>query len=422
VNKGKEWPKSGGLLSPYRVLDLTDEKGLLCGKILADLGADVIKIERPGGDRARNIGPFYHNMMSPGKSLFWFAYNTNKKSVTLNIETKDGCEIFKKLVKNADFVVESSSPGYMESFNLGYPVLSKINPRMIMTSITPFGQTGPYANYKASDIVVFAMGMLMSQCGDLDRPPVQVSFPQSFLNAAADAAAAMMIAHYYRQATGEGQYIDVSAMESVLFPGGEVMPEWTFLKHDAKRPGRFHIRPNAPDRPIVWECKDGYCNFLLLAGQPGERNNKRMVEWMAEEGKATDYLKEKDWGKWDWTATTQEELNSIIEPIANFLKTTTKSQIRDEAVKRNISLYPVYNSKETVENPQLAARNFLVEIEHDELNDTITYPGPFVQFSETPINSWHRAPLIGEHNEEIYLGELGFSKDDLILLKANEII
>jgi crotonobetainyl-CoA:carnitine CoA-transferase CaiB-like acyl-CoA transferase len=310
----------------------------------------------------------------------------------------------------------------MDRLELGYSILRDINPRIIMASITPFGQTGPYANYKASDMVVFAMGMLMSQCGDPDRPPVQVSFPQSYLNAASDAAVAMMIAHYYRQRTGEGQYIDVSAMESILWPGGEVIPEWTFLKHDAKRPGRFHVRPNAPDRPIVWECKDGYCNLLILAGQPGERNNKKMVEWMAEEGEATDYLKEKDWGRWDWTKTTQEELNLIIEPFADFLKTKTKAEIRDEAVKRSISLYPVYDSKETLENPQLAVRDFWVEIKHDELNDVITYPGPFVQFSETPIRTWHRAPLIGEHNEDIYVGELGLSKQDLVLLKASNTI
>jgi len=418
----KEYQQDGGLLSPYRVLDLTDEKGLLCGKILGDLGADVIKVERPGGDPARRIGPFYRNIVDPEKSLFWFAYNTNKRSITLNIETSDGKEIFKRLVKSADFVVESFPPGYMEGLSLGYSVLSKVNPKVIVASISPFGQTGPYAKYKASDMVVFAMGMLMSQCGDLDRAPVQVGFPQAFLNAAADAAVAMMIAHYYRQMTGEGQYIDVSAMESVLWAGSEVIPEWTFLKHEAKRPGRFHVRPTAPDRPIVWECKDGYCNYLILAGQPGERNNRKLVEWMDEEGMATDYLREKDWPSWDWTSTTEEELNSIVEPIAKFFKSHTKAEIRDEAVKRNISLYPVYDSRETIENPQLKARNFWVEIEHDELNDVITYPGAFGRFSETPISCFRRAPLIGEHNREVYKGEMGFSDDDIVALKGNGII
>ncbi|MFC1948616.1 CoA transferase [Chloroflexota bacterium] len=163
--------KPDGMLSPYRALDLTDEKGLLCGKILADLGADVIKIERPGGDPARNIGPFYHDEPDPEKSLYWFAYNTSKRGITLDIETTDGKEIFKQLVKNADFIIESFPPGYLDSIGLGYSALEKIKPDIILISITPFGQTGPYKDYKTSDIVAWAMGGEMAPFGDPDRPP-----------------------------------------------------------------------------------------------------------------------------------------------------------------------------------------------------------------------------------------------------------
>jgi len=132
------------MLSPYRVLDLTDEKGFLCGKILGDLGADVIKIERPGGDLARKIGPFYRDVPDPEKSLYWFAYNNNKRGITLNIEAADGCELFKRLVKTADIVIESFAPGYMDDLGLGYSTLSQITDgKTVMTSITPFGQKGP---------------------------------------------------------------------------------------------------------------------------------------------------------------------------------------------------------------------------------------------------------------------------------------
>src|SRR4030043_408560 len=134
--------RTEGMLSPYRVLDLADEKGLQCGKLLGDLGADVIKVERPGGDPARNLGPFYHDEVDPEKSLFWFALNTSKRGITLDIEKEDGKKIFKELVKTADFVVESFSPGYMDSLGLGYSDLEKINPKVIMVSISPFGQTG----------------------------------------------------------------------------------------------------------------------------------------------------------------------------------------------------------------------------------------------------------------------------------------
>ena len=162
------------MLSPYRVLDLANEKGYYCSKLLADLGADVVKIERPGGDLSRNSGPFYHDIPDPEKSLNWFVFNRGKRGITLNIETADGQDIFKRLVKGADFVIESFAPGYVDRLGLGYLALSQVNPRIIITSITPFGQTGPYKDYKAPEIVNMAMNGILFMCGDPDRPPVQI--------------------------------------------------------------------------------------------------------------------------------------------------------------------------------------------------------------------------------------------------------
>src|SRR3989304_4246953 len=159
------------MLSSYRVLDLADEKGLICGKILGDLGADIIKVEKPGGDLARRLGPFYHDDPDPEKSLFWFSLNTSKRGITLNIESVDGREIFKRLVKTADFVIESFPPGYLDKLGLGYFDLEKINPGVILVSIAPFGQTGPYRDWKTADIVAWAMGGNMAPWGEPDRPP-----------------------------------------------------------------------------------------------------------------------------------------------------------------------------------------------------------------------------------------------------------
>jgi len=407
------------MLSCYRVLDLTDEKGFLCGKILADLGADVIKIEKPGGDASRDKGPFYHNIPDPEKSLLWFAYNTNKRGITLNIETSDGKDIFKKLVRTADFVIESFVPGYMDEIGLGYPVLSQINRRIILVSISPFGQTGPYARLKASDMTVFAMGLLMSQSGDVDRPPVQVSFPQSFINASADAAVGAMVAHYYREMTGEGQQVDVSAMESVLVVTTDIQPRWFMLRHEPKRPGHLFVDGHGKYAPIIWKCKDGHASFFLQGGVAGARTNRILIEWMNSEGKAPRHLIEKDWENWDWESAAQEEINSITEPIADFLNSHTKQEIEDQATKRNIMLYPVNTSKDTMENRQLKGRDFWINIKHDELGDVLTYPGAFCKFSETPIKILQRAPLIGEHNEEIYEKELGFSKEEISILKQS---
>ena len=164
-----------GMLSPYRALDLTDEKGLLCGKILADLGVDVIKIEKPGGDSTRTIGPYYHDEADPEKSLYWFSYNTNKRGITLDIEKSEGQEIFRELVKNIDIVIESFPPGYMKKLGLDYLELEKINPGIIHASITPYGQTGPYKDLKYSDLTLYAMGGYMSTIGYDDRSPVRIS-------------------------------------------------------------------------------------------------------------------------------------------------------------------------------------------------------------------------------------------------------
>ncbi|MCP4683980.1 MAG: CoA transferase, partial [bacterium] len=183
----------------FRVLDLTDEKGHLCGKILGDFGADVIKIERPGGDPARNRGPFYKDIADPEKSLLWFAFNTSKKGITLDIASNDGQDIFKRLVKTADLVIESFEPGYLDRLGLGYADLEKIKPDIILTSITPFGQTGPHAHYKATDLVGVATGGLARILGDLGRAPVRMSCePQAYCQAGVHGAVGSMVAIYHR--------------------------------------------------------------------------------------------------------------------------------------------------------------------------------------------------------------------------------
>ena len=186
-----------GLLAGCRVLDLADEKGILCGKILGDLGADVIKLEPPGGDPARHNGPFYKDIPHPEKSLFWWYTNLNKRGITLNLETEDGRDLFRRLVRTAHFVIESFEPDYMASLGLSYAELEKINRRVIMTSITPFGQSGPYAHYKATDLVGVAIGGMVRMYGDPGRPPVRISAPQFYFLGGIHGAVGSTMAHYY---------------------------------------------------------------------------------------------------------------------------------------------------------------------------------------------------------------------------------
>ncbi len=203
------------MLSPYRVLDLSTERGVLCGQILGDLGADVIKIEPPGGSPARRLGPFYRDTPNPNGSVFWWAYNRNKRSITLDITSSDGQAILRRLVARAHFLIESDTPGTLAAYGLGYDDLAALNPALVYVSITPFGQDGPKAHYADSDLIILAAGGPLVLTGDDDRPPVRVSVPQAYLHASAEAAVAALIAHHERQRSGRGQHVDVSAQQAV---------------------------------------------------------------------------------------------------------------------------------------------------------------------------------------------------------------
>lgn len=405
-------------LSPYRALDLANEKGYFCGKILADLGADVIKVEPPEGDPGRNVGPFYHDITDKEKSLYFFAYNTSKRSITLNIETRDGQEIFKRLVKTADFVIESFAPGYMDKLGLGYSVLNGINPRIIMVSITPFGQTGPYKNWKASDIVAIAMGGLSHITGSPDRPPARVSVDQAYVIAGAQAAMGAMIAHYYREATSRGQHVDTSIQESVVLSALTIPQAWDLERFIWPRAGAFLPRSGKQVRHL-WPCKDGYIAWRLFGGGLGVKT-RALVEWMDSEGQA-DELTEVNWEDMNYLTVTSEEFDHWQSLFGKFFKTHSKAELCREALARGIVLFPASTPKDLLEDPQLEARDYWIEVEHPELSSTIIYPGVLYKSSEIP---WEirRAPLIGEHNKEVYEEELGFSKEALTILKHGGVI
>src|SRR4249919_53290 len=416
--------RNAGLLSPYRVLDLSNELGFLCGKILGDLGADVIKIEPPGGEPARRLGPFYGDQPDPEKSLFWFGFNNNKRGITLNLESAKGREIFSQLVAKADFVMETFTPGYLDGLNLGYITLSKINPRLVLTSITPFGQTGPYSKFKASDIEIMALSGCMSLTGDPDRPPLRVTFPQSYGWTGSYAAMGALIAHYYHEQTGEGQQVDVSAQACLLWAFSHAHTFWDLNRHVEKRAGSFMTGRSITGAKmrVFWPCQDGYLNFIIYGGEAGRRTNQALVEWMDSKGMAPDFLKQKDWKTFDIAQVSQEEIDRMEEPIGDFFKGVTKAEFFKEVVKRQMLGYPVASVKEIFADPQHEARHFWQTIEHPELQTSIDYPGGFAKFSEGACQIWRRAPLIGEHNQEIYGQELGMSPAQIAQLQKQGVI
>jgi benzylsuccinate CoA-transferase BbsE subunit len=416
-----------GMLGDYRVLDLTDHKGIYCAKVLGDLGADVIKIEKPGGDAARNIGPFYKDIPHPEKSLYWWAYNTSKRGITLNLETADGKDIFRRLVKTADAVVESFTPGYMDSLGLGYSALSEINPGIVMTSVTPFGQTGPHKDWKATDLVGWALAGQAYVTGDDDRPPCQVSFPHCYLVAGCHAASGTLAALYYRELSSEGQHVDVSMQESVLWTTLLLVQFWDMMQINLFRAGSRRSMGTALFR-LAFPCKDGFVGFLIAGGQLASISMPPLLKWMAEEGMLGAFEDKKDWEARDWIekvdawSLTQETIDAWENSIIAFFAGKTKAEIYEKARERGMIIYPVSTTQNLAQNAQLKARDFYVEVEHPELGETVTYVGSPYKMTVAPWRISRRAPLIGEHNREIYEGELGLSPEDTRLLKEAGVI
>lgn len=403
----------------YKVLDLTDEKGYLCGKILGDLGADVIKIEKPGGDSARKIGPFFKNITDPEKSLHWFAFNNSKRGITLNIEDTEGREIFKKLCSNADIIIESFKPGYLKNLRIGYEELSTINPKLIMTSITSFGQTGPYKDHNASDITLLAMSGLMSINGDNDRPPIRMCLDQSYYLACAHAATGTLLALYCRQNTGKGLHVDTSIYETAVRCNYREPFRWEWEKTKTPRMGNFFARGGKGYRQL-WPSKDGYVTWMIM--MENSKPVRGWVDWMTEEGKAGRWTEI----NWDEVTTfikwTPEDIQAIQDSIAAFILTHTTKELEAGSIKRGLLLSPVNSIDFLSEDDQLRARNFWKEVEHPELGTAVTYPRFTYLSSEDGNEIRFRAPLIGEHNALIYANELGFSDKKISSLQKRGII
>ena len=414
---------SESFLGPYRVLDLTTEYGFIGGKLMGDLGADVIKIEPLGGDKARNLGPFYKGEKNPEKSLYWTSFNINKRGITLNLETSEGQNLFKRLVESADFILESQDLGYLDSLGIGYEELSKINPRIIMSSISPFGQTGPYKDFESTDLVSMAMGGYLFTTGDEDRPPVRISFPVSYCHAGSEAAASAMMAHWYRERTGEGQHIDISMQECVVWTLMNTTAHWNLNENNISRAGSTRVNPTTGVATKgMWPTKDGYITFNIVGGPARAAGMRYLVNWMDEYGMASDSIKEVKWEDLFIPDMTQEKYDSFAREIGPFLETQTTNELYKRAVEGKMLLAPVTTPPISLESPQLIDRESFVEIEYPEFDGKITYPGPFVKMSSwAPVIS-RKAPLIGEHNKEIYCDELGLSNEEFLNLKNSGVI
>lgn len=416
------------MLAPFRVLDLTEGGCTIAGRMLADLGADVVKIEPPGGSPTRRLGPFWHGQVHPERSLFWWAYNAGKRSITLDLATADGAALFRQLVQRADFVLESFPPGYLDRLGLGYGALSEVNPRIIVASITPFGSRGPKADHAWCDLTVWASAGPLYMTGDPDRPPVAISFMhQAALNAGAEAAAASMIAHHYRETSGLGQHVDVSMQEASYW----VMTSWQeYWDVEGIIPRRFGGPPRPSptgrlrERRLVYPAKDGHVAFWVQGNwRGGSRSTRAVLQWMKEEGVAPQWLLNFDWDRdFDLRTLNDEILDAMERCFLDFFRTRTKAEISERAIRDQIMVGALNTSAEVASHPQLRARGFFSDVWHEEIGERATYVGPFVNASAAPLRVRRRAPFIGEHNREVYRQEMGLSLEELVALRGAGVV
>jgi crotonobetainyl-CoA:carnitine CoA-transferase CaiB-like acyl-CoA transferase len=414
------------LLNGLRMLDLTDEKGALCGKMLADMGAEVIKVEPPQGCPTRKIPPFLDDEPGLERSLHFLAFQAGKRSITLNLEKADGRDLLRQLVQRSDFLVEGFPLGQLESLGLGYDALGELNPRLIHASITPFGDQGPGKDYKAADIISWASGGAMFLMGEEGKPPIQMSAPQAWLLAGAEAAVASLIAHYPRQLDGQGQHIVVNAQACVVWTlmNEQAMP---LLHGDYLRRSGVFTGAIGGRRKTVYACKDGHVSFLI-AGVAYLNSTNAVIAWMKEEGAAPAWLAEgglKTLTPGSFMAAKAadlKELDDTEEAVQRFFLTKTKKELWENILQRRLFGAPVANAADIAGDPQLKARDYFVTVDHTGLGRQFTLPGAFAKMSETPVGPQGAAPQLGQHNREIYGGLLGLSDTEIVELRAAGII
>jgi len=404
------------LLTPYRVLDLSGPLGFLTGRILGDLGADVIKIEPPGGDPSRAWPPCLE-CAGGRQGLFWLAFNANKRGITIDVETASGQFVLRELARGADVLVESFAPGFLAARGLGWPQLHRENPQLIVVSVTPYGQVGPGATDPASDLEIMAASGAMSLAGDEGGEPMRVTLPQAAMWAGAEAAMGALTALVHRTATGVGQRVDVSAQSAVLAALAHAPVFWDMNGVNPERAGVYITGRSVTGARMraFWPCKDGWINFIVYGGAAGRHTNQQLVAWMEERGMASEALRAIDWKTFKVTGLTQADVDAIEAPIGWFLATLTKQEFLEGAAARQMLGYPVSTAQDIHRDPQLEHRGFWQTL-HDGSGRSIRFPGGFAIVDGERLPIRRPAPDIGEHNEEVY-GHLATFKSQLPTLK-----
>lgn len=391
------------MLSPYRVLDLSDERGMLCSQILGDLGAEVVVVEPPGGSHARKEGPFRDDRDDPEQSLTWWAHSRDKRSVVVDVRTPEGRDRVRALAVGADFLVESGAPGETAALGLGYDALGALNPALIYVSITPFGQDGPKAHWAATDLTILAAAGPLGLSGDDDRAPVRISLPQAFLHASADAAGGALVALHERNRSGLGQHIDISAQQSCMQATQSMVLSSAIGESDVRRmAGGVKLGPL--EVRLLWPTTDGHVSITYLFGSAIGPFTRRLMEWVHEEGFCDAATRDKDWIGYTAKLLTGEEPLSEYERLKLVVEAFTRTKTKDElfrgALERRLLIAPASTIEDVVTSAQFEARDYWRDIALPG-GGAYRYAGPFAKLSGMPLRTARRAPLVGEHTAAV---------------------
>ena len=411
-----------GPLGDLRVIEVGGEVGEWCAKLMADLGADVIKIEPPGGAAEREIGPFLDDIPTAERSLHFWHYNTSKRGITLDLESAAGRELFRRLADTADVVLESYPPGYLPSIGLGYRELEGSNPRLVMCSLTPFGQQGPWRDYRTSDLVHLAVGGQMGECGydEVDvagAPPIGPGGGNAWHTAGHYAFIGIMSALFYRGVQGAGQYIDASVHDACALTTEGGVTQWIYNHAVVKRQTGRHAAAN-PSPRTQFLCADGrYVNTLMFGLRMSPQQLLVVADWVDQRGLAADLKDE----KYQDPEALNGSMPHIIEVAERFFAATTSDEVYHGAQQRGFALGPVRAPEEVAADEHFRDRGFFVTVEHPELGRSFEYPGAAAIYHASPWSIRRRAPLIGEDNVEVF-GEIGVAREALGVLRESGVI
>jgi benzylsuccinate CoA-transferase BbsE subunit len=400
--------RPSGALTGRRVLELADERGAYCGKLLADLGADVVKLEPPGGDPSRRRSP----RAGSGDSLTFLYMNTSKRGVTLDLREREGRGLFAKLADGADLVVEALAPGTLERLDLGYETLRQANPGLVLTSITGFGQTGPHRDFRSSDLVASALGGAMAVIGEAEDPPVRLAGSQAHVAASTVAAASSLVALLASSQSGLGQHVDISVQEvtasvSHICGVGKWLDDGIIPKRQGT--GLFASVPSG-----AYACRDG--SVYLMVNRP--LHWTALARWVHELTGNQEILDP----MFEGASSSRQPYRELLDVyLGDFTAQLTVEAAYREGQRRHIAITPIQSATAVARDPHLAARGFFAEVDHPTAG-RLTYPGAPYRHAETPWRIRRSAPAPGQHNREVYCDELGLGEAELVALQARGVI